>query len=594
MSAHDFARELILLLPGLAVCLPAGAYTVSRPVFPARVSSEEVEDLLGETSRVMGFSPEKIAELIVPRTTFQNIFCPNCRGGNVEDLGRWIWSINDPGRIQCKYCGMVFPNDKFPLDKETTLTDTAGAVQHYRYWEGKDGYKFYLQMRIENCSKIYMEEAASQLARLYAGTGEGKYARQAALILYRLAEVYPHYSPHGITDWATMAPIIHDIKQLPRPAAGVQPAPGLAQDVGRRTVYPYCSALRGDGSDNWFYGEMSPSLAYAYDRVAASPELDKLSIEKGRDVRLAIEEFFRAQANFSRTFPIYLGNMDPALISGLAVIGRVIGEPEFVHDALRRTKLLVSDIQFYPDGIWREGSPSYHQQTVNWVRQCLQGPLAGYSDPEGYANPQDGIHIENLQADKDVPFLQESFDALSLMRLPNGRPLPVHDTWSSTTRGRRRKAQTQEQQGTFQTSLLWAMGQAILGLGGGQTGVQAGLHFSGGYGHEHADNLDLILYSHGRELLPDVGYTHTILRPLANDSLAHNLVVVDEKAQRTSGGRIPTDGRLLAWAASGDVLRFCEAGAEGAYPDVVSTYRRALCAWSLCQSQARTWWMSSG
>ena len=71
-----------------------------------------------------------------------------------------------------------------------------------------------------------------------------------------------------------------------------------------------------------------------------------------------------------------------------------------------------------------------------------------------------------------------------------------------------------------------------MGVGAGETGAQVHLHFSGGYGHEHADALDLLLYSHGKELLSDLGYTHTPLRPFASDSLAHNLVLVDGRSIR--------------------------------------------------------------
>ncbi|MEW6755359.1 MAG: hypothetical protein AB1505_30915 [Candidatus Latescibacterota bacterium] len=142
-----------------------------------------------------------------------------------------------------------------------------------------------------------MERCAGQIARLYAGTGEAQYARQAALILNRLAEVYPHYNVHGITDYTTCAPVIYDLARVPTPADGLQPVPGLAKDLGRHeTPYPYCSTLRGDGIDNWFYDEMCPDLARAYDLVAGSEEFDKLSAALGRDVRQGMEDFFRATA----------------------------------------------------------------------------------------------------------------------------------------------------------------------------------------------------------------------------------------------------------------------------------------------------------
>jgi hypothetical protein len=576
-----FQRKLSLAVMVVATfpvtSLAERSYQPRHPVFPAHLHDDMVTDLRHDVAAVMQFSPEKIDEFVPARTGHYNIDCPNCDAGTPQRVG-WQWSVDDPGHLTCGYCGMVFPNDQYPLDRVTTVRDATGARHDYAYYEGRNGYKHYIRMQVDYRKKAYMEDCVGKIARLYAATGEEQYARQAALILNRLADVYPHYNVHGITDFTTCAPVIYDLQRIPAPADGLQPVPGLAKDLkGYQTPYPYCSTLRGDGIDNWFYDEMCPDLAYAYDLVTNSEEFDKRSAALGKDVRQEIEGFFRATTNYVRTFPIYLCNMDPKLITGLAVIGRVIGEPEFVHDALRRVKLILG-WQFYPDGIWREASPEYHSQTVHGLRDCVESPLKGYSDPEGYINLQDGTHITELDAATDVPMLQESIDALDCMRMPNGHPITVHDTWTEVSHGEPVSPVRDE---PIETHLLWGMGQAILGLGRGQTGVQASLHFSGAYGHEHEDNLDLMLFGNGLEMLSDIGYTHTSLRPLAESSLAHNLVVVDEGGQQEEGA----DGYLEAWGVSGDLLRFCEARAEGAYPQV-SQYRRALAVVALPQPGA--------
>ncbi|HJN16563.1 MAG TPA: heparinase II/III family protein, partial [Armatimonadota bacterium] len=563
----------LALLMSVVICSSAMAYPVKHPVFPVELTDAEVDSLREQATHVMSLGREQIDEFIVPRTTFYHILCPNCDDGNVSDTYHWLWSPEEPDQIECKFCNMVFPNEEYPLDKETRVTDSTGQEHVYRYWEGEDGYKHFMQMRVENCKKRYMESMAGALAKIYHATGDEPHARQAGIILNRLAEVYPHYSPHGIENWSMFAMKVFDTQPLPRPPNGLQPVPGMAKDLpGYSTPYPYCSTLRGDGLDNWFYSEMSPALARTYDRVADSEAVDALSDELGTDVRRNIEEFHRATANFTRTFPIYLGNMDGSLIRGLAVIGRVIGEPEFVHDALRRVDGIL-ERQFYPDGIWREASPSYHSQTVYSLQSCVEGPLKGYSDPEGYVNPIDGLHIDRFSGASDVPMLEESIAALNRMRLPDGEVTPIHDAWPAANLGR---PIPEAREGPVGTALAWAMGHAILGVGAGESGVQANLHFSGGYGHQHADALDLLLFGAGRQLLPDLGYTHTILRPFACSTVAHNSVVVNEANQRSSGDDPPADGALMAWARCGDLLRFCEASSEGAYPDIASLYRRAL------------------
>jgi len=567
------AALTLLVAPGLH----AKSFPVNHPVFPVDLEKVDVSKLRAATQRVMEFTPAQIDELLVARTTFHNIDCPNCTGGTLSDPNRWKWSIDDPDHIKCKFCGMVFPNDQYPLDKVTQITDSTGQVHQYRYWEGEDGYKHYLQMAIDYFKQSYMEGMVDRLSWLYAATAEEKYARQIALILNRLADVYPHYNPHGISDWSTFKPVIYEIQPPPLPEDGLWPVPESGSGHRRfpplgKAIYPYCSSRRGGGGDNWHYGEMAYRQAYAYDRIANSPELDKLSEELGEDVRAKLEDYFRQTANYSRTFPIILGNMTPKLCRNFAVIGRIIGEPEFVHDAFRRIWRML-EVNFYPDGMWREGTPSYHNQTVNGLVAYTRGVLKGYSDPEGYVNPLDGLHLENTDPDKDLPFLAEAQAAVGKLKLPTGHYAAIHDSWAQTSLGR---SVGRPKDTPLKSHLLWGYGHAILGLGAGELATQAHLHFSGWYGHGHEDNLSLLLYSHGKELLPDLGYTHTDLRTFTMNSLAHNVAVVDGKRQQARGGNVPADGYLVAYAVLGDLLRYAEAGAEGAYPGVTQVYRRAI------------------
>ncbi|MFO7945639.1 MAG: heparinase II/III family protein, partial [Armatimonadota bacterium] len=557
-----------------SLCVTVWGYEVSHPVFPASVSDSDEQRLRTETGFVMDMSEDEIAAWLPAKSPFYIIACPNCEypGGRRDRKTYWRWSPQEPDRLECANCGMVFPNEQYPTDQVDRIEDPTGQINEYRYYEGPDGYKYYLPGRIHAFKKAYLERMAEKLADLYAGSGEEQYARQAAMILHRLAQVYPHYNAQRCRK--SGSPVLYDIPSL-NPPDGVQPVPGLAREMqGHRTEthYPYWSNRRGGGWNGWFYSEMPVNLAYAYDRIAASEALDSLADQTGDDVRQNIEQFLRATANFARSYPIYLGNMDPSLIRGLSVIGRVIGEPEFVHDAVRRVKLILK-WQFFPDGNWKECAPSYHSQTVKGLMGCATGPLAGYSDPEGYVNPEDGLHIENLQAERDLPFLAESLQALENTRMPHGPYTCIHDTWAPRNLSAGSHPVPDE---PIPTHLHWGMGHAMLGMGRGQNGVQAHLHFSGGYGHTHADTLNLILFGQGRELACDIGYTHTILRPYANSSLAHNLVLVDEQDQRTSGTNPPADGHLASWAEAGDTVRYCEASGAGAYPEKCSEYRRAL------------------
>ena len=540
-------------------------YPVQHPVFPIQPSPEEIETLKVQTRRILTLTPEEIETWIVAKSSFEMVACPNCEwpGGRRDRKNYWAWDEADPDRIQCTHCGAIYPHPDYPMHRIERAFDPTDQMQKFPYWEGADGYRYFLQGKIENCKKQHMERMAHALGQVYAGTSDPVYALQCARILHRLAEVYPHY--HTQICRKEGSPTLLDIPSLD-PPDGIQPVPGLAylkQDHQTPTYYPYWSNRRGDGWNGWLYSEMPVNLARAYDWIASCPALDTL----GGDIRQPIEDFFRATANHTRSYPMYLGNMDPSIIRAFATIGRVIGEPVFVHDALHRAKLLL-DYRLFPDGNWRECAPSYHQMTATGLKRCVEESLTGYTDPNGYVDALDGLHVTNLDPLRELPLLQECLNALENMKAPVGNFVCIHDTWPPVSRGQVSVASTDQ---PLKTHLHWGMGHAMLG----QDQVQAHLHFSGGYGHTHTDTLNLILFGHGRELLSDIGYTHTILRPFACNSLAHNLVLIDQKDQRPSGDDPPADGYLVAWAQTGPV-QYCEAGGEGAYPGLASVYRRAL------------------
>lgn len=570
-SVQFFLVPAVLLV---RASFAATAAEVRHPVFPTVVDRGQVARLEAQAKRVMDFSPDQIGRWIVAKSSFEMVACPNCEwpGGRRDRKDYWQWSADDPDHIRCTHCGMEHPNPRYPLSAIDRIADPTGRVQEFPYYPAKDGYKYYLAGKLDNARKQYMERMVPILADLYAATRQSRYARQAALILDRLAETYPHYNVQVCRREGS--PLLLQTPILEAPDGLVKvPPPGLGtagRDEGAH--YPYWSNRRGDGWNGWYYSEMPIELVYAYDLVADCDDLDRLSAELGHDVRSRICNFFRDTANYVRSYPLYLGNMDPTLIRGLAVIGRVIGEPEFVHDALRRLKMIL-ERRFFPDGNWREGAASYHSQTISGLRSAAAGPLKGYCDPPGYMGREDGLHLKNLDLSAALPLLGESFDALAALELPNGSQACIHDTWSPTTHGRRLARPKPD---PMPSCLHWGMGHAILGTGRQDTGLQAHLHFSGGYGHQHADTLNLILFGQGRELVSDIGYTHTVVSAYSRNSLAHNLVVVDGQDQRTSGTEPPADGALVASARLGPDVQYVEARGEGAYPGLARLYRRAL------------------
>jgi len=126
----------------------------------------------------------------------------------------------------------------------------------------------------------------------------------------------------------------------------------------------------------------------------------------------------------------------------------------------------------------------------------------------------------------------------------------------------------------MESVLMPGLGVAVLGAGQGASQLHAHLNFTGGRGHKHRDALSLGLFAFGKELLPDIGYTHTKYRAWTLSAMSHNTVVVDGKE---SGYDLKwTGNRLKAFATDGRGFHFAEAESLTAYPGVVKRYQRSI------------------
>ncbi|MBM4082048.1 MAG: hypothetical protein FJ278_20245, partial [Planctomycetes bacterium] len=309
--------------------------------------------------------------------------------------------------------------------------------------------------------------------------------------------------------------------------------------------------------------DMPAGVIECYDLVYDSPAFDKLSQERGYDVRKRFEnDFLRDTFAAVSAHPNHVNNY-VAYLSVAAHIGRVMGEPRFVHWAFHWMKQNVYAGCFY-DGMWHE-SPSYHYMTTSGLRSCFES-VRGYSDPPGYVDPTDGTRLENLDPDKDVAFWAKVRHAPEALDFPNGCSTPVHDTWGGT-RASKPRDQTV-------STILPGFGHASLGRGAGPNQMQAQLHFSGGYGHHHLDNLHLTLFAKGREMLSDIGYTWTSIRWWTTSTFSHNTVTVDGKDQAGKS----SDGDLLWFFPDSHGVAVVEADGQRGYGHIekLDTYRRLL------------------
>ena len=532
-----------LLLLALLV-LPSLTCAAQHPLLPVQLKPGQASGLRAGGAPLLALPEADMLKLVPEQSGLFFVSCPNCaRGMQETQLTRW--DLNNPDVVKCAYCGEEVPSAKYPMDKVQEVKTPSGSVARYPYYEGRpawwkeqEPYRYYFQARVDYQKIRCTERAAADFARLYWLTRDPAAGRRAALLLARFAQVFPAYCYHF--DYPFRQKVIKEGNVTPE---GFSPAFRVARWTW------------------WAYMDISTSLLEAYDLIAASGELEKLSAETGRDVPAEVRAMLTSMTEQALGNKDDLTNMSPGMWADVIQAGRVLERPEWVHEAVGRLRAMARS-QFFYDGAWMEGTPSYHSQVVGALR-AVYAAASGYSDPPGYKHPRTGERFDRLDLEQALPETARVRDALLRLRLPNGRYTPVHDTWW-TNGGQALTASRPD--------LLPGLGHGILGSGEGDSQVQAHLTWSPGYGHIHLDGLSLLLFARGQELLSDLGYTHTKWREYTVLSPSHNLVVVDGVNQKADH---MTLGHLRFFTAGPDVQAVSVDNPQ-VYPGVTEVYRRTV------------------
>lgn len=483
-------------------------------------------------------TPKQLYDLVPTASGVFFVGCPNCHGGAQEN-GVFEYTLDMGDTVKCRFCAMVFPNEKFPNNRENEIVAPSGVKQVYRWYEDAEGHQYFFEAHAWWQRWRWSQDQAYFLANLHYFTGDPQYGDRAAAIIGRFAQVYPDY------------PIRFD---YPYKAKRFFPA-------NQKFPYEDVDAYRGAKFYWWAYGDIPDMLTRAYDLIVAGDSFDRTKDLLGSDIREKIDrDLIRMGYEFTAANPDPYGNMSPGMYHDMIVAGRVIGAPEMVHEAVKRFRVLMSK-KFFFDGWWYEGAPDYHDQTVGNLMQVAE-VAKGYSDPVEWA----GERLSNLDLAAEVPLLAKAVQVGQDGVLPDGRQIPINDTWFWI----------KNKPTDVSTPKLWAgLGHAVLGAGSGGNQFQAHMNWSGGFGHSHADNGSIILWAFGKEMLSDIGYTHTRYRNWPLNTASHNAVVVDMRSQELGSKETITTGNMLAYDDTDPRVRYIDIDASASYPGCL-VYRRRL------------------
>lgn len=551
--------------------------------------------------RIMVPPPELARAIYVHETG-----CPE-HGLAIRKFGTYAWklSLEHPFKVQCPIGGELYPDNDFeayyrsgvvdgrfrPEQADKSLLKGKIVDDGWGWDKPDDGNEqkywfvgYYVHWMLAR--KVVLG-VLNDCSRAYLLTGDERYAHQAALVLWQLAEYYPEYAYE---------------KQSRR---------GTEIDAGYRGKLAY---------HTWETSTVD-AAALAYDAVFPHLEgdatLQELSGQSADEITEHLEarmlrEMARLIIDGSHTIQGNYGSHQRALLKVALVCGDEEHRParsEMIDWVLNNdqisgyTDLSLNDALHnvvFRDGVPFE-SPGYN---TGWVHNLLAvaemlelcgvdafswaqlkrlcdwpidmtccgqfTPALGDSGTMYHraAGHSGGIYGPAYRAWRD-PRYAKLYASI--------RGVPAHDLFGEC-RDEEMPRVAEEYEGELGTGsfLFPAYGMSILQTGDESNRTALMLYQGAGrWAHAHYDEMHIDLYSRGNALIPDFGYPETCNSQdprrfgFFSHTLAHNLVMVNE---RRAGRAI---GSLLTYEPSG-FCKLVDAHSERLYPDVTSLYRRTL------------------
>jgi hypothetical protein len=524
-------------------------------------------------------------------TTFgQN--CPVCVGKK-STMGHaaFRWSVNNPEKLVCNACGTVYPHADFPEtgqlvcarmgqrfsyflnDEERAHPEDTSGSYAYRWagWAVPTSWSGMLRTR----KATWAAAQVLPLAKLYAITGEVRYAERCGWILERFARVYPGWLFHTYNGTVADCPPAEAAANLGKHGRGGH----FPKDV---IVNAYGLHQQGDhavlcvgfwGADRFETSGCSSYLlemTVAYDLIRGAKYPDGRPILDPETGGRIVRDLLLAGCADMENWNDINNKCGPGRALSAAA-GILFDRPASVRRALHGFERLMQDC-FHLDGFCKE-SPSYSDMHLGLLRNIPE-ILRGYSDPEGYT-PPDGRRFRNLNPfdhvgryrlalesslrmlapDRHYPtlgdthhgaggisaeymeILTDRYDAAAyagLLQAALGAPLS--ERGSEYALWYRDPATTAAGDARLPLHSEWFPDWHVSVMRAGEPQGQTALYLNAyaDHGHRHMDTLGLVYYAFGQEIASDRGYIWDDPRNAwTHSTLSHNLVTVDASNQKS-------------------------------------------------------------
>jgi oligo-alginate lyase len=673
---------LLLLLPRRASAKDAPVLFDSDDVNAVRSNiarydwaKEECDFVLAECQPWIEMADSDLWDLVtgqaVPRGihTSLKLGCPSC-GREVYNHGLypWILSLEKPWKIQCPSCGEVYPKNDFAAFHESGrgangvldpgLADRSllynqdhpdpedplhlHAVDDGLGWVDPDGNRWWFAAYYNHwCIWRDIPWAAHALGLAYVYTGEQVYAHKGAVLLDRIADVYPEMD---ISPYARMGISNSDGGRGTGRIKGCIWENGVAESLSQAYDLVY-DGMQGDQdlihflserAEQWKTGNRKRDLAEVRENIETN--LLREFIKSCRDRRNRGNEGVMQAAMATAAAVLDHPTETPAALDWLMQPGTSAQGGGRIPDVL--TQMVDRH------GIGDESSPSYCFLWLNSLRRCARvlQRCARYRDYDLF---RDYPRLTRMHA---APYRLSALDTHSLHIGDTGKtgdpilhsvnlrvaieglkyssdPCFARLAWKLNGEQARELrvgllddvAGGQEVQKYFFVALglhtpiferdiegllatmerdardkgalelgnenLNGYGAAIFRSGEGDARRAAWLYYGRNLGHGHRDRLNFGLYYRGMDITPEHGnpeYKNATWPNRAgwtNNTLSHNTVMVDRRQQDESW-----TGRCALFSAS-DGIGVVEVSSPEVYREV-NDYRRTLASVDISESES--------
>ena len=466
-------------------------------------------------------------------------FCPNCvHRKSPEGINNyfWNWDWRNPDRLECPYCGIAYPNSRYP-ENGTLHLWRLNRTYHFHVlkdeletddWRlGEEAGRFVGQpIHVSfsgNIRSLKIRWALAQVEPLgiaYALTGRAAYTRAVERILLRMAEVYPGYplqsyfqdvvdaDPGYATENADSLPTV-----LKRNACiGVYDGRyGYGHERTTTRTTPVATGLWGSSR---IANELT-STGVTFLKCFQGYDLVKAAIDP--EVRRRIEQDFLLELYLDTRAYERITNKAGSIRAARVAFGLVYGSKKELNSGLEGFRKIIES-QFHPDGSMKE-TPLYGHKPIGedlWqIPEMLRGThdlygkgtypaalqaLADTALPSGKFPPLDDCFERSYTPQRTADIALERCG----IRIPGPTDPPSEFALYNVDLSKR---ESRPASGPALNRYYDGRHLACLGYGSGKNRVQMYLLGEDGERvHRHAGPLTVQLYAGGREIFPDLGY----------------------------------------------------------------------------------------